>query len=47
MCKLELSLILYTLKILSKIDTDFGIKGEYRNIKECCGQDLNSGEDKV
>lgn len=37
MCKLELSLILYTSKILSKINIDSGIKGEYRNIKECCG----------
>jgi len=37
MCKVELSLILHTLKILSKIDTDSGIKGEYRNSKECCG----------
>jgi hypothetical protein len=47
MCKLELSLILHKLKILSKIDTDSGKKGEYRNSKECCGYDLNSGEDKT
>ena len=37
MCKLELPLILHTLKILSKIGRESGTKGEYKDSKEYCG----------